>query len=243
MRLAWLSIPIIAAVVTTHLYGEELLTEQPRAGARAPEFTHQGKDDWINSAPLSLSSLRGRVLLVDFWTFDCWNCYRSFPWLNAVHEMFASRNLQIVGVHSPEFRHERACAHQRTIRQLVGGVAGFEPACQRFETVSANGTLYCQVAGTALDDPLFDRTTWNCIEIQARRGFAKAAERVSLRPPAIQQRFERLQVRATLQFGVQRIHMVVPVAGQGQQMPNRVSVAEVRAAYQLVERWQSRRKL
>lgn len=107
MRLAWLSIPIIAAVVTTHLYGEELLTEQPRAGARAPEFTHQGKDDWINSAPLSLSSLRGRVLLVDFWTFDCWNCYRSFPWLNAVHEMFASRNLQIVGVHSPEFRHER----------------------------------------------------------------------------------------------------------------------------------------
>jgi thiol-disulfide isomerase/thioredoxin len=80
--------------------------QQPRAGETAPEFTHQAVEEWINSPPLSLKSLRGQVVLIDFWTFDCWNCYRSFPWLNEVHEKFAVQGLRIVGVHSPEFRHE-----------------------------------------------------------------------------------------------------------------------------------------
>jgi thiol-disulfide isomerase/thioredoxin len=73
----------------------------------APEFTQRSQDDWINSQPLSLAGLRGKVVLVDFWTFECWNCYRSFPWLNAVHDTFAEQPFQIIGVHSPEFERER----------------------------------------------------------------------------------------------------------------------------------------
>ncbi len=81
---------------------------QQIAGADpAPEFTHRAQHEWINSAPLSLRELRGEVVLIDFWTFDCWNCYRSFPWLNEVGEKYGNRGLQIIGVHSPEFRHER----------------------------------------------------------------------------------------------------------------------------------------
>lgn len=73
----------------------------------AAEFTHTTQEDWINSDPLILSDLRGKVLLVDFWTFDCWNCYRSFPWLKAMEMRFAPKGLQVVGVHSPEFAHEK----------------------------------------------------------------------------------------------------------------------------------------
>lgn len=77
----------------------------------APEFTHQDPEDWINSTPLNLKQLRGRVVLLDFWTFDCWNCYRSFPWLKSVEEQFAQRELTVIGVHTPEFDHERIRAN------------------------------------------------------------------------------------------------------------------------------------
>ena len=53
---------------------------------QAPEFTHNGKQDWINSTPLSIKDLAGKVVLIDFWTFGCWNCYRSFPWINAMEK-------------------------------------------------------------------------------------------------------------------------------------------------------------
>ena len=73
----------------------------------APEFTEQDADAWINSKPLKLSGLRGKVVLVDFWAFECWNCYRSFPWLNALESRYAPQGLQVVGVHAPEFDHEK----------------------------------------------------------------------------------------------------------------------------------------
>lgn len=73
----------------------------------APEFTHTGAEEWINTAPLALGDLRGKVVLVDFWTFDCWNCYRSFPWLKALEARLEPQGLQVVGVHSPEFEHEK----------------------------------------------------------------------------------------------------------------------------------------
>ena len=72
-----------------------------------PEFTNGDAGQWFNSKPLSVKELRGKVLLVDFWTFECWNCYRSFPWLNALEERLAGEDFTIVGVHSPEFERER----------------------------------------------------------------------------------------------------------------------------------------
>lgn len=79
--------------------------------APAPEFTHHDSQDWVNSSPLKLEDLRGRVVLLDFWTFDCWNCYRSFPWLKSVEKRFADQELTVVGVHTPEFAHERVRAN------------------------------------------------------------------------------------------------------------------------------------
>jgi thiol-disulfide isomerase/thioredoxin len=73
----------------------------------APEFTSQDERDWINSPPLRWMALAGRVVLLDIWTSECWNCYRSFPWLRSVETRFAPRGLAIVGIHSPELEVER----------------------------------------------------------------------------------------------------------------------------------------
>lgn len=54
-----------------------------------------------------MSGLRGKVVLLDFWTYGCWNCYRSFPWLREVEARYQDRGLQVIGVHTPEFDHER----------------------------------------------------------------------------------------------------------------------------------------
>jgi thiol-disulfide isomerase/thioredoxin len=74
---------------------------------RLPDFTHDAPAEWINSEPLEVADLRGRVVLLHVWTFECWNCYRSFPWLETVVERFGARGLVTIGVHSPEFDRER----------------------------------------------------------------------------------------------------------------------------------------
>lgn len=73
----------------------------------APAFTHNQPRDWFNSGPLTWDDLEGKVVLLDFWTFDCWNCYRSFPWLRELEAELAPEGLQVIGVHTPEFAHEK----------------------------------------------------------------------------------------------------------------------------------------
>ena len=73
----------------------------------AAEFTHEKPDEWINSSPLSISDLKGEVILIDFWTFDCWNCYRSFPWLTKLESALSGEKFRIIGIHTPEFEHEK----------------------------------------------------------------------------------------------------------------------------------------
>jgi len=63
-------------------------------------------DGWINSEPFTLESLRGKVVLIDFWTYTCVNCIRTLPFLKEWHEKYANEGLVIVGVHSPEFEFE-----------------------------------------------------------------------------------------------------------------------------------------
>src|SRR3954447_17177313 len=73
----------------------------------APEFT--GTERWFNTAggrPLRLKNLRGRVVLVDFWTYSCINCIRTLPYLEAWDKRYRKDGLTIVGVHSPEFPFE-----------------------------------------------------------------------------------------------------------------------------------------
>ena len=76
-----------------------------RVGNEAPEF--QGIANWINSEPLTMEQLRGKVVLVDFWTYTCVNCIRTFPYLNEWHDKYADKGLVIVGVHAPEFEFEK----------------------------------------------------------------------------------------------------------------------------------------
>lgn len=85
----------------------------------APEFTHEGESDWINSRPLRLANLEGRVVLVDFWTYGCWNCKRSFPFIREIQSEFGREGLVVVGVHTPEFKHEMSHVRVREhVRQF-----------------------------------------------------------------------------------------------------------------------------
>ncbi len=76
------------------------------ANFNLPEFTQLNLDSWINSQPLQVKDLKGKVVLIDVWTFGCWNCYRSIPWLNSLEDLFDKDQFIIVGIHTPEFEHE-----------------------------------------------------------------------------------------------------------------------------------------
>ncbi len=75
----------------------------PNRGA-APDFDNQS---WINSTPLRLADLRGKVTLVEFWTFGCYNCQNVIPSLKSWYTDFSDKGLVIVGFHAPEFDHEK----------------------------------------------------------------------------------------------------------------------------------------
>lgn len=75
----------------------------------APEFT--GVDTWFNSSPLTMKELRGKVVLVDFWTFSCINCIRTLPYMKELNAKYKDQGLVIVGVHAPEFAFEKVPAN------------------------------------------------------------------------------------------------------------------------------------
>lgn len=81
---------------------------------QAPEIRNIAH--WINSDPLLLSSLRGKVVLIDFWTYSCINCIRTQPFLNAWHEKYEKDGLVIIGLHAPEFAFEKL---EKNVREAV----------------------------------------------------------------------------------------------------------------------------
>ena len=81
----------------------------------APEFT--GIEQWLNSEPLTMRQLKGKVVLVDFWTYTCINCINTLPHVKAWHQKYQQQGLAVVGVHTPEFPHERSTANVRTALQ------------------------------------------------------------------------------------------------------------------------------
>lgn len=62
---------------------------------------------WLNSTPLTMSGLRGRVVLVDFWDYTCVNCLRTLPYVVEWHRRYAAKGLTVIGVHTPEFSFAR----------------------------------------------------------------------------------------------------------------------------------------
>ncbi|USN53074.1 MAG: cytochrome c biogenesis protein DipZ [Candidatus Nomurabacteria bacterium] len=80
-------------------------TQSKKEDTPAPELIPGG--EWFNSDPLSLKELRGKVVLVDFWTYSCINCQRTLPYLRDWWEKYKDDGLVIIGVHTPEFEFEK----------------------------------------------------------------------------------------------------------------------------------------
>lgn len=73
-------------------------------GMLAPDITNE---TWLNSARLRLADLKGKVVMVEFWTFGCHNCRNVEPYVKQWHQKYAEQGFVVIGVHSPEFSHEQ----------------------------------------------------------------------------------------------------------------------------------------
>jgi cytochrome c biogenesis protein CcdA/thiol-disulfide isomerase/thioredoxin len=105
----------------------------------APEL--EGIVGWINSEPRTLASLRGRVVVLDFWTYSCINCLRTLPYLKAWDAAYRDDGLTILGVHSPEFAFERKAGNVRSaVRDL--GIRYPVALDNEFETWNAFANRY-----------------------------------------------------------------------------------------------------
>jgi len=82
----------------------------------APELT--GITHWLNSPPLTLQQLKGKVVLIDFWTYSCINCIRTLPYITKWNDIYKDQGLVVIGVHSPEFSFEKETSNvARAIQQ------------------------------------------------------------------------------------------------------------------------------
>jgi cytochrome c biogenesis protein CcdA/thiol-disulfide isomerase/thioredoxin len=85
---------------------------------KAPDFA--GIQEWINSPPLTIRDLRGKVVLVDFWTYSCINCIRTLPYLKQWYQAYKDKGFTIIGVHTPEFQFEKNAQNVKAAAQRFG---------------------------------------------------------------------------------------------------------------------------
>lgn len=100
VSLRWLGIVVVVLLVGW-------LTLRPAdamIGKPAPDIINP---TWLNSAPLRMADLRGKVVMVEFWTFGCYNCRNVEPYVKEWYRHYADQGFLVIGVHSPEFSHER----------------------------------------------------------------------------------------------------------------------------------------
>ncbi len=88
------------------------------ANQPAPDFT--GGTTWLNSQPLTISSLKGKVVLVDFWTYTCINCIRTLPHVTSWYNTYKDKGFVVVGVHTPEFAFEHDTNNVKNALNLFG---------------------------------------------------------------------------------------------------------------------------
>ncbi len=92
---------------------------QPVLDDEGPFPDLSGAVSWINSSPLSAKSLRGKVVLIDFWTYSCINCLRALPYVEAWSTKYKDAGLVVIGVHTPEFAFEKERANvEKAVRDL-----------------------------------------------------------------------------------------------------------------------------
>ena len=92
--------------------------EDAFVGQKAPELKQS--DVWINSAPLKLEQLRGKVVLIDFWAFDCDPCKEAVPHVEALYEKYANDGLVVIGVHTPRAAYEKEVPKLREAIEKLG---------------------------------------------------------------------------------------------------------------------------
>jgi thiol-disulfide isomerase/thioredoxin len=101
------------------LIASQAAAQNPQSGnLPAPEF--EGVTEWINSQPLKLANLRGKVVLVHFWTFGCGNCIHDHDKYLAWQEKYARRNVVLIGIHTPETEAERNLENVKAKVKEVG---------------------------------------------------------------------------------------------------------------------------
>lgn len=96
------------AVSATPQPGKPAATPEPvtlTAIGKAPEFA--GISTWLNSDPLTIASLKGKVVLIDFWTYSCINCIRTLPYVTKWYDTYKGQGFVVIGVHTPEFDFEK----------------------------------------------------------------------------------------------------------------------------------------
>ncbi|MEK7673493.1 MAG: cytochrome c biogenesis protein DipZ [Patescibacteria group bacterium] len=94
-------------VVKERLGDTGMITEEAynKECVEAPDFT--GGGEWLNSDPLNIEGLKGKVVLVDFWTYTCINCIRTMPYITGWYDNYKDNGLVVIGVHTPEFEFEK----------------------------------------------------------------------------------------------------------------------------------------
>ena len=108
------ALAIALLIIIVWIFGPNLGGPAPPASApssigreypAAPDI--EGIAAWLNTEPLSLDDLKGKVVLLDFWTYTCVNCVRTFPALKAWQDRYSGSGLAIIGIHTPEFEFEK----------------------------------------------------------------------------------------------------------------------------------------
>jgi thiol-disulfide isomerase/thioredoxin len=96
---------LILAVLLTSSVAWAQHPEDAFVGQKAPEL--KSSETWINTAPLKLEELRGKVVLIDFWAFDCPYCAEAMPHIKELYDKYSKDGLVIIGVHTPRIEYEK----------------------------------------------------------------------------------------------------------------------------------------
>jgi thiol-disulfide isomerase/thioredoxin len=124
MQGAGLTLDALAPGAAAAQSSRDPLTGDKPAVRPAPEWRNTSWLNTTNGKPLSLTALRGRVVLLNFWTFTCWNCTGALPSLVAYDRAYRAQGLTVIGIHSPEFppyagEHDRENVRQALIKHHI----------------------------------------------------------------------------------------------------------------------------